>query len=798
MTDAGLQQPDAAPVPDYVDVRHQRSVVDARAGLGWLVVLAAGLLFATIAGATMTGIADDVQQGIGRLPRSVLEVLLVLVQVSYILLLTVAPIALLVTRRWALLGRGALAVVLAPVAFWLIQLLPQIPSSAVDADDVVDLTRVSWPPTSVLAGCTALAVTTAASLRRPWRRAVWALLGLLIVLRVFSSASAPVDVVLAIGIGGVVGSAIMLVLGRTAGQLTPHGARLTLASSGLHLAEDPEVRDDPRWTFRGRTADGAVDVRVLAEHDWSSARLDQAYRRLRWRDVGDATVDPDPTRLVTTEAMTLLLAASRSVRVPTVRAVATARRGETLLAVDAVDARRLADLSPEELTDTVLDAAWTQVSLLHSAGIAHRELDLTRLSLDDDRHVWVTDLDHSQPAATAALLAWDIGALLAATSPVVGPARAVAAADRVLGDEALTRALPRLVPASLSSSTRAAVKASGGIGQLVDEVRRVTGAAEPDFETVARFRPRTMVAAAFLAVAVYFLAPQFADIPRSIDALGGADPRWAIAVIVASGLTYLGAALGLAGGTPGRVPVGEAASVALASSFVATFSPPGVGQVGLNIRYLQKRGYVTPVAVSASAAKETSVLVVHLLLLSTFAVIAGSTGALSSELDKLPPVGVVVAILSGVLVLVGIAAAIPRVRQVLRARLVPAARASVDAMRIVVSSPAKLVALLAGVSLLPLGFACALFFSVRAMGADSTTFVAIALVSLTAGAVATAAPTPGGVGVVEAVLLASLTGIGVPSGAALAAVLLYRVGTFWLPIIPGFVAFRVLTRRGVL
>ena len=780
----------------YVDVRHRRSFRDARAAVGWLIVLGAGLLFATVAGATMRGIADDIQHGIGRLPRSVFEVVLVLVQVAYILVLLITPLVLLVMRRFWLLARGALALSLAPLAFWLVQLLPQVPSSALGVDDAVDLTKVSWPPTGVLAGCTALAVTTTASLRRPWRRAVWFLLGLLVVLRVVTSASAPVDVVLAVGIGGVVGSGIMLGLGRTAGRLTPHGVRVTLAGSGLRLAADPEPGDETRWTFRGTADEAPVDIRVLEEHRWSSARLDQAYRRLRWRDVGETTVDPDPLRLVTTEAMTLLLAASRDVQVPTVRAVATAPRGESVLAVDAVDGVLLSDL--DELADDVLDRAWAQIVLLHDAGIAHRELDLTRLSLDDEGAVWVTDLDHAQPAANTALLAWDVAALLAATSAVVGPARAVAAADAALGHDALTLALPRLVPGSLSTRTRAAVKAAGGIGPLVDEVRRVTGAAEPDFQTVARFKPRSLVAAAFLAVAVYFLAPQFADLPRSVTALGGADPWWAGAVLLASAATYLGAALGLAGGTPGRVPVGEAASVAVASSFVATFSPPGVGQVGLNIRYLQKRGFVTPVAVSSSAAKETAVLAVHLLLLSTFAVVAGSTGALTSELHKLPPLGVVLAILAGVLVLAGIALAIPAVRRQLRTWLLPALRSSVDAMRVVVSSPVKLVTLLLGVSLLPLGYAFALYFSVRAMGVDSTTFVAVALVSLTAGAVATAAPTPGGVGVVEAVLLASLTGIGVPSGPALAAVLLYRVATFWLPILPGFLSFRVLTRRSVL
>lgn len=792
-----LATPDApvAP-PHYADVRHRRSFRDARAGFGWLIVFVTGLLFATIAGATMSGIADDVQNGIGHVPRSVFAVILVLVQVTYILALVVTPIVLLFMRRFSLLARGALALALAPLAFWLVQLIPSIPSSAIGVDDAVDLTKVSWPPTGVLAGCTALAVVTTTSLRRPWRRAVWILLGLLIALRVVTSASAPVDVVLAVGVGGVVGSAIMLVLGRTAGRLTPYGVRATLAGSGLHLADDPEPLDETRWTFRAHAGDAPVDIRVLAEHDWATARLDQAYRRLRWRDVGEVSVDPDPLRLVTTEAMTLLLAASRDVRVPTVRAVATAPRGESVLAVDAVDGVLLSDL--DDLSDDVLGKAWAQVVRLHDAGIAHRELDLTRLSLDDDGAVWVTDLDRGQPAATAALLAWDVAALLAATSAAVGPSRAVAVADTALGHDPLTLALPRLVPGSLSARTRAAVKAAGGIGPLVDEVRRVTGAAEPDFQTVARFKPRSLVAAAFLAVAVYFLAPQFADLPRSVEALGAADPWWAGAVLLASAATYLGAALGLAGGTPGRVPVGEAAGVAVASSFVATFSPPGVGQVGLNIRYLQKRGFVTPVAVSSSAAKETAVLVVHLVLLATFAVVAGSTGALTNELHKLPPLDVVLAIVAGVLLIAGVALAIPTVRRLLRSWLVPAVRSSLDAMRIVVSSPVKLVTLLLGVSLLPLGYVFALCFSVRAMGDSTTSFVAIALVSLTAGAVATAAPTPGGVGVVEAVLLASLTGIGVPSGTALAAVLLYRVATFWLPIVPGFVSFRLLTRRAVL
>ena len=47
--------------------------------------------------------------------------------------------------------------------------------------------------------------------------------------------------------------------------------------------------------------------------------------------------------------------------------------------------------------------------LLEAQARSHSLLYYTpdRLSLDGDDTVWVTDLDHAQPAANAALLAWD-------------------------------------------------------------------------------------------------------------------------------------------------------------------------------------------------------------------------------------------------------------------------------------------------------------------------------------------------------------------------------------------------------
>ena len=85
----------------------------------------------------------------------------------------------------------------------------------------------------------------------------------------------------------------------------------------------------------------------------------------------------------------------------------------------------------------------------------------------------------------------------------------------------------------------------------------------------------------------------------------------------------------------------------------------------------------------------------------------------------------------------------------------------------------------------------------RALGGD-VPLVTIALLYLTVGSAAAVAPTPGGVGAVEAVLLAALTGVGMAAAPALAAVFLYRLVTFWAPIPIGALALRFLTAREVL
>jgi undecaprenyl-diphosphatase len=65
-----------------------------------------------------------------------------------------------------------------------------------------------------------------------------------------------------------------------------------------------------------------------------------------------------------------------------------------------------------------------------------------------------------------------------------------------------------------------------------------------------------------------------------------------------------------------------------------------------------------------------------------------------------------------------------------------------------------------------------------------------------AAAIAAAAPSPGGLGAIEAALIAGLIGVGMQAGPAVSAVLLYRLATYWLPVAPGWLCWRALLRRG--
>lgn len=94
-------------------------------------------------------------------------------------------------------------------------------------------------------------------------------------------------------------------------------------------------------------------------------------------------------------------------------------------------------------------------------------------------------------------------------------------------------------------------------------------------------------------------------------------------------------------------------------------------------------------------------------------------------------------------------------------------------------------------------YGLALYGAVAAFGRSASP-LGILVVYLVAATVAAVAPTPGGLGAMEAALVAAMTRLGVGGGQAVAATLTFRLVTFWLPLTIGAVALHRVRRRGLI
>jgi uncharacterized protein (TIRG00374 family) len=154
-------------------------------------------------------------------------------------------------------------------------------------------------------------------------------------------------------------------------------------------------------------------------------------------------------------------------------------------------------------------------------------------------------------------------------------------------------------------------------------------------------------------------------------------------------------------------------------------------------------------------------------------------------------------VLAVVLAVIGIVLATRRGRRLLRTRVLGFLKQSWTSITLLSRSPAKIAALFGGSILVTLAYIGALGAAVTAVHGHLS-IAEVGAVYLGASIIAAAAPTPGGLGALEAAVVAGLTGIGMESGAAVAAVLSYRLVTYWLPIVPGWISFHVLERRGLI
>ncbi|EXU67548.1 membrane protein [Streptomyces sp. PRh5] len=605
-----------------------------------------------------------------------------------------------------------------------------------------------------------------------------------------------------------------------------------------------------------------LDVTVVDREQQAQGFFYGVWQRLTLRTITPPRSLQSLRQALEQEALLAYAAIAAGANAPKLIATSELGPDAVMLVYEHVGGRPLHALPDEAITDELLAEAWHQVQALQSRRIAHRRLDSDALLIDRNGTVFLTDLRSGEIAAGDVVLRMDIAQLLTTLGLRVGAERSVTAAVEVLGPDAVAGSLPLLQPLALGRGTRATLRqlareraqrhreavleashaakeakeareaeareaqeAAGGpeaaagdrktakaekqaekraieealedareedlLSQIRQQVLLVRPQAPIQPERLERIKPRTLVSFCAGAFAAYFLLSQFTHL--KLGALvGEANWIWVIFALVFSALTYLAAALSLLGFVPEKVPLGRTVLAQVAASFVKLVAPAAVGGVALNARFLQRAGVRPGLAVASVGASQLFGLASHIVLLLTFGYITGT-----ERTPALSPSRTVIAGLLTAAVLVLVVTAIPVLRKFVSTRVRSLFAGVVPRMLDVLQRPRKLLAGIGGTLLLTAANVMCLDSAIRAFGGELS-YASIAVVFLAGNALGSAAPTPGGVGAVEAALIAGLTFAGLPYETAAPAVLLFRLMVFWLPVLPGWVAFTHLTRREAL
>jgi glycosyltransferase 2 family protein len=746
---------------------------------------------------TSIGLQEDISNATSSLPGFVLTVL----YAGYALAAVLTPPAILVwvvvRRRWPLLGIYLLTTVTASLALdlagsWIGARVPGL-------DDVpLDLTQVDleWviDPAWVASFAAVLTVTSPWMSRR-WYRAAWIVLALLVPVRLLVGAGVPTGLLVGLAAGWAIGSAALLIFGAPSRAPSASTVVLGLDKAGLRLSTLRRASVDARGStpyFADGVGGEHYFVKILGRDERSADLLFRVYRYLRLENVGDERPFSSLKRAVEHEGMSSVWAERAGVRTPVTVACVELDDGSMALVYQMVKGRSIDSVASEELTDEFLRGTWQQVELLREGRIAHRDLRRANVFMTEAGEPMIIDFGFGEVSASDALLDQDVAQLVLSTAVDVGAERAVAAAVAVLGRDAVRSAAPRLQTPALSGATQAALKQHKGLlEETREQVKVQAGVEEIQLAKVQRISGRRLVIMVMAMGAFWFLIPQISDIPRLTAELK--DANWADAgvAIVFSILTYVGAALSLSASVTQRIPVGRTTLVTLAGSFVNRVTPAKVGGMALNLRYLQKSGVPTAVGTASIGLYSVVGMLTHICLLIIFSVWAGKSVDFTQFLPRGTILYVVLGIGAG---LIGAVLFVPKIRTFIAEKVKPQAQMILTNFKGLLQHPLRLVLMVVGSAVLTLSYVGALYFSIQAFGGGIAVAV-IAVVYLAGASIASAAPTPGGVGAVEAALIGGLSAAGLPSTVAVASVFLYRLATFWIPVLPGWGSFVWLERH---
>jgi glycosyltransferase 2 family protein len=719
-----------------------------------------------------------------------------LVYIAYGVAILALPFVILIglisTRQLRLLAAYAAAAVIAGV---LLSITPRgisAPTWHFDLDDRLNtvfsqfLDDPRW-----IAMLAAVLTVSGPWVPQRWRRWWWGLLLAFVPIHLVVSAVVPARSLLGLAVGWFVGALVVLVVGTPALEVPLVGAiqalgRRTCAVSALDVVR-PSGPGPLVLSATCEGTDAPAVVEMYGPNQRSGGALRQLWQFLRLRNDETAPFQASMRRAVEHRALMAIAIDELDLSNTTTIAVAALDRGWTLYAHTSPRGTPLSEDDP-------VDSAWKSLRELHDHLISHGDLRAKEITVADGR-VRFGGFGNAEYGALDTRLQSDIAQLLVTTTSLHGPRPAVTAAIDAFGRETVLTASRRLTKSAMPQRIRGSVPdIKTMVSTARDEVKRQTGADEIQTETITRFSRNQLIQMVLLFALVYVAYPFISTVPAFFNELRTANYWWALLGLVISGAAFFGAAAALWACTSEQVNYKNLTIMQVANTFAATTTPAGVGGLALSTRFLQKSGLSTVRATAAVALQQAVQVITHVVLLIFFSAVAGA----SADLTHFVPSATVLYLIAGVaLGVVGTFMLVPKARRWLGTSVRPRLKEVGQDLAQLAREPKRLALIVLGCASTTLASALALWVSVEAFGGD-VSFVTVTVVTMVGGTLASAAPTPGGVGAVEAALIGGLAAFGVPAAIAVPSVLLYRVLTCWIPVFVGWPTMRWLTKNDLI
>lgn len=290
------------------------------------------------------------------------------------------------------------------------------------------------------------------------------------------------------------------------------------------------------------------------------------------------------------------------------------------------------------------------------------------------------------------------------------------------------------------------------------------------------------------ALAGYAITVQWPNVAHGWYVLRTTNPLYGVLAFICVAIGVTGSALAYRALAVRPVKLMELLHVAWAGMFVNRLLPAGVGGMGLYVDYLVRRKHAIAEASGVVALSSFITMLGHVALIVLFVTLGASPVSPTLHLPSWLPWILAAA---GLAILVALSTqrqhVLQRLKRIKDELLVPLGR--------LLKRPRVYVQAQAAALLITCGNAAALTFAMQASGVELGFAGAVIIL---AGGVAAGAltPTPGGLVGTEAGLVVVMTLYGAPPADALSAVLLYRLASFWIPLLAGVLALVLSRRKG--